>query len=310
MIVNKILETTIDLFDSAEIYTADIESMLIKKLETRYKNKCFKSVLITEILKIIRYSDIKLVDNRLDGAAYINVQFEIKGIVLIKGEILTDCKVTEIITTGIIIEHKYAGGLIMPGQKTQIYNIIKKGQTIPVIISDVRYNIGQTEISIRGVPFTPQIFTNIYYNINYGLYEGEEDKLKQLLEDYNNELKLHNDIKNKSYEFFKELLYPYKNYNKTKATPIDANFNKLSTIKDCIISYLGEEEKNDTFIYKVEDNTKKHVINAPLYTVLSDIINRRIIYLQNLRELVTYYNTKEKIQEHMKYWQVCQMFKQ
>lgn len=310
MIVNKILETTIDLFDSAEIYTADIESMLIKKLEARYRNKCFKSVLITEILKIIRYSDIKLVDNRLDGAAYINVQFEIKGIVLIKGEILTDCKVTEIITTGIIIEHKYAGGLIMPGQKTQIYNIIKKGQTIPVIISDVRYNIGQTEISIRGVPFTPQNNTNIYYNINYGLYDGEEYKLKQLLEDYNNELKLHNDIKNKSYEFFKELLYPYKNYNKTKATPIDADFNKLSTIKDCIISYLGEEEKNDAFIYKVEDNTKKHVINAPLYTVLADIINRRIIYLQNLRELVTYYNTKEKIQEHMKYWQVCQMFKQ
>ena len=50
MIVNKILETTIDLFDSAEIYTADVEAMLIKKLEARYKNKCFKSVLITEIL--------------------------------------------------------------------------------------------------------------------------------------------------------------------------------------------------------------------------------------------------------------------
>jgi hypothetical protein len=309
MYVNKVLETTIDLFESKDIYTADVETMLIKKLEERYKNKCFKSILITEIIKIIRYSDIKLVDNRLDGAAYINVQFEVKGVILIKGEILTECKVTEIITTGIIVEHKYAGGLIMPGQKNQIYNIIKKGQYIPIIISDVRYNIGQSEISIRGIPFTPLVVKNTYYNINYGLYDGEEDKLKQLLEDFNNEIKLHAEIKNKSYEFFKELLYPYKNYNKIKAEPINLEFNKLSNIKDGIIVYLGEEEKNDKFIYKVDNVKDAETINASLYTALADIINRRIIYLQNLRELVNSYNTKEKIQENMKYWQVCQMFK-
>lgn len=310
MFVNKILETTIDLFDSVDIYTADVESMLIKKLEFRYKNKCFKSILITEILKIIRYSDIKLVDNRLDGAAYINVQFEVKGVILIEGEILTDCKVTEIITTGIIVEHKYAGGLIVPGKSSEIYNIIKKGQNIPIIISYERYNIGQKEISIRGFPFAPQAIKNTYYNINYGLYEGEEDKLKQLLDSYNTEIKLHDNIKSKSYEFFKELLYPYKNYNKIKGTPIPVDFKTLSNISSGIITYLGEEEKNNDFIYKIDINNAKDMINASLYTALADIINRRILYMQNLRELVTCYSTKEKIQENMKYWQVCQMLKQ
>jgi hypothetical protein len=310
MIVTKILETTIDLFDSKDIYTADVEAMLIKMLENRYKNKCFKSILILDIHKIIRYSDIKLVDNRLDGAAFINVQFEVKGVILVKGEILTDCKVTEIITTGIIVEHKYAGGLIIPGQKNQIYNIIKKGQKIPIIISDVRYNIGQTEISIRGIPFTPQHIKNIYYNIDYGLYEDEDVKLKQLIDDYNNELKLHDEIKNKSYEFFKELLYPYKTYNKIKAENINIDFKTLSNINSGIVAYLSEEEKSDSFIYKIDKiNDSKEVINSSLYPALIDIINRRIMYLQNLRELVKYYNTKEKIQENMKYWQVCQMFK-
>ena len=310
MIVTKILETTIDLFDSKDIYNSDVESMLLKKLENRYKNKCFKSILILEISKIIRYSDIKLVDNRLDGAAFINVQFEVRGVILVKGEVLTDCKVTEIITTGIIIEHKYAAGLIIPGQKNQIYNIIKKGQIIPIIISDVRYNIGQSEISIRGIPFIPQYIKNVYYQIEYGLYEDEYNKLKQLIDEYNNELKLHENIKNKSYEFFKELLYPYKAYNKIKAEVIDIDFNKLSSINNGIITYLREEEKSDSFIYKIDKvNDTQEIINSSLYPALVDIINRRIMYLQNLRVLATTYNTKEKIQENIKYWQVCQMFK-
>jgi DNA-directed RNA polymerase subunit E'/Rpb7 len=321
MIITKVLETSVDLFDSKDIYTSNIIDMLIKKLTDRYRNKCFQSMLITEIVKIIRHSDIKMVDNRLDGGAYINVQFEAKGIILVRGEILNGCKVIEILDTGIIIEHEFVGGLIVPGSKQQIFNVIKKGQYIPVIINEVRYNPGQREISIYGSPFVPQMQTNTYYSISSGINDVDADKLNKMLEDLNTELKLHDNMtKERSYEFFKSLLYPFKTQQKFEISKLGSKFSVVSSDEKslldidsgCMVSPL-ESQNTNNFIYhskQVPKETNGIIVSAGLYTAVSDILNRRLMYLMSLRNFATYYNTKEKTQEMLVYWQVCQSTKE
>jgi hypothetical protein len=321
MFISKVIETTVDLFDARDIYTTNIADMLLKKLTDRYRNKCFQSMFITNITKIIRHSDIRMVDNRLDGAAYIDVQFEASGVILIKGEILNGCKVTEVINTGIIIEHNYAGGLIVPGNKQQIFNIIKKGQIIPIIIKEVRYNPGQNEISILGSPFIPQKHKNIFYNLAGGIKSEDVDKLSKLVESLNDEIKLHEEISSeKSYEFFRDLMYPFKTQQKfelskfgSKFSTVNAELKTLSGIKDGCITSPIEAQKNASFVYHSKTEAKETggiVITADAYSALSEIVNRRIIYLMGLRGLVKQYDTKDKIGEMMTYWKVCQSLKE
>ena len=288
MIITKIFDTSVDLFDAQDIYSPNITAVLLKKLNERYRGKCYKSMLITDVLRVIEHSDIRIVDNRLDGAAYVDVQLEVKGIILIKGEILTDCKVIDVLNTGTIIEHRYATGLITPGTNQYLYGIIKKNQTIPIIVNDVRYNVGNTAISISGFPFSPQINKNIYYNLTGVLTDDQKNKLDYILNDIRDELKLHSE--NKSFEFFTELLYQFKSNQKFELSKIGSrfslvDFNKLKDIQNGCIVYPCESQKNNNFIMLSKQELKESdgmIVNADLYPALVDILNRRLLYLFNL----------------------------
>jgi DNA-directed RNA polymerase subunit E'/Rpb7 len=323
MHMTKVIETTIDLFNPKEIYTSNIPEMLIQKLKTRYSNKCYQSMLITDIIRIIKHSDIRMVDNRLDGAAYIDVQFEAVGIILVQNEILHGCKVTEVISNNsVIIEHKQAGGLIQADPKNQIIKIIKKAQLIPVIIKDVRYNINQSEISIRAIPFVPIVTPNIYFNITNGITEQEQEKLSLLLTDYNAELTLHETIvSEKSYSVFKDLIYPFKTLQKYETSNIGLKFKPLSIDEKslseisngCLVAPIEASKNDDGFVFHskvVPSELKKNVVSSSLYSALADIINRRILYLMGLRGFTEQYNTPEKFQDLMVYWKVCASLKE
>lgn len=320
MIITKILETSVDLFEPDDIYALDVKKLLLQKLNERYSNKCFSSILITKVIDIIRYSDRIMVDNRLDGGAYVNVQFKVEGIILTKGEVLQGCKIVNIASFGVIVNHSHAVGIMTQDPQKKAISLIKKDQIIPIIVDDVRYNIGKSQITITCKPYTPQPFPEVLYNITEILSPEDTEKIDTILAELGEEEKRHETVKSeKSYEFFKNLIYPYKTVRKFNLSPIGSTFKSVSLVlKDileirdgCITS--SDITTNDFLVHskKTYNNSiNLQVINSPLYPALSSIIQQRITYLRMLRGFAEQYDTTAKNQEMLAYWKVCMSLKE
>lgn len=318
MIITKVLETSVDLFSDDDIYTIDLPAMLKKKLNERYANKCFSSTLILEVIDIIRYSDVTMVDNRLDGGAYVDVEFRVRGIVYTKGEVLQGCTAVNVSSNGIIITHEHAVGMMTNDPTKKVFSIVKKDQLIPVVVTDSRYNVGKSQITITCKPYTPQAFSEVLYNINGGLSDKEKENIDLLIADLKSEEALHNKIKDsKSYEFFKNLIYPYKTTKKFNLSPIGSSF-EASDVSACKDLRDGCITNPDASLVKFVAVSKKKItshsdivtVESSLYPALSDIINQRYNYLTTLRGFVETYDTAEKNQVMMAYWKVCMSLKE
>jgi hypothetical protein len=299
MIINKIIETSIDLKTSDEIFSPDKKGVLLNKLKKRYINVCYQSIFILDIINIIRYSKTRLVDNRLDGGGTVDVMFEARGIMLNKNEVLNGCKVVQIASNAIIAE-------------------------LPVVVDSAMFNPGTSQVTIVGSPYVPIPHNIIYHNITDGLSQVDVEKLKLLIRDFNAELDLHKSIQaNKPYELFKDIIYPYKTNQKFEVSQIGSKFtllkldiNNFTDIDSGCLVYPSNINKTDTFdkfVYysKEEVNTASiSIVDSKAYTALSYMILQRIYYLQCLRGIYEEYDTPEKNQDMMIYWKVCQSLKQ
>lgn len=312
MIITKVLMTSIDLLEPNEIFVAAVENILIKKLEHRYKNKCYQSIFITKINKILERSAVLMVDNRLDGGATIDVKFEVSGVVLSAGEILHGCEIIDINSNMIIAKHPFASISIGYTGKNAVYSIIQKGLKYPIVVDKVRYGINKSEISVVGVLFIPTTSENVLYNITSGINEDEAKKIAILEELIEEEEKIHVQLKKeKIYDFFKEIIYPYKKMQKYDLSPNAKGYNKLSldeikNIKKGVIVLPCEEHLQNKCFYH---NEKLGVgdINTNLFPAAAEFLNKYYLYLLAIKGFVETYNTPEKFKELSNYWKVCKL---
>jgi len=325
MLIKKVLETTIDLLDVNDIYTPNVQSMLMRKLKERYNGRCFSSMLITDIVDIVRYSDRKLVDNRLDGAAYIDVEFVAEGIIFVKNEVINGCKATKVSTSGVLVQNAITNGMIIAGsdkRTAEMIRVIRKDQTIPVVVDDVCYNIYKPQIAMRCLPYVPIPCKTVYYNITELLSDADSAKISKLLDHLADEQKMHQPMQAaKSYEFFKNLVYPYKTVQKpelspisSKFTPVDCELKQIQSIReDQCLMYVETASLDGKFLYlnktKLADPTAT-ILSSPLYPALSEIIALRIRYLTTLRGLAEQYDTPEKNHDMLAYWKLCTVLKE
>jgi hypothetical protein len=319
MLITKILETTIDLIDPLEIYQHDIEKLLIKKLDERYKNRCYQSVLVLGINKIIRRSSIKMVNNRLDGGAYIDTQFEVIGVILIEGEILHGCKIIEIHTNAITAENKYAGIKLQKEIGGNISSILKVGQIIPVTVQKVRYTPYQPTISMIASPYIPTVpKRTVYYNITNGLDLEQSEKIGFIMDQIEQEEKVHVEVvKQKQYEFFKQLMYPFKvnqkyeHHKQTEAMglqPVPLELKKIMMLKSGVVIYPVEDNKsNKRFFWSKNSHNSDSdfIVNSELFPVIASFANQYLLYLQALRGFVETYDTPESMTPLITYWRLC-----
>lgn len=325
MKITKVLNTSIDLLNPDDIYTPDIDTLLIKKLEERYLNKCYQSVLIIKISKIIRHSSIHMVDNRLDGGAYVDVEFEIEGVIFVQGEILNGCKIIEIHANAITAEHQYAGIKLQKDQSNQlIFKILNIGQKIPIIVQKVRYMPNQSTISMLASPYVPKITEDVYYKISTPLTPKETEELHYMLEQVSTEEELHKKIsEQKSYEFFKNILYPYKVNQKfdqskkvatLKLKPVGLEIKKLLEIDTGTLVYPQEDNRyNKRLFWSSSDISNIQIqgllINSSAFAAMADILNKYLLYLQALRGFVEVYPTAEQAISMTAYWSLCNNMK-
>jgi len=325
MIIIKNFQTTIDLFNSSEIYNVNKNDMVIQKLNERYKNTCYQSCFILEINRIIRQSCIRMIDNRIDGSASIDVMFEAKCLIFNIGEIICGAKIFKINHNMITAIHDNAA-IIIKNNNNKINKVLQVGDIIPVIITGVKYNIGNNKISTSAYPLSPELLLNetIYFNITESINNQEKEKLNMIISNINEVKEEIKSSNNQIINLFKILLYPYKSkidinkkYNK-KIEKIDLlNIDSLLKLSSGCILYTTELDKSEEKILylKDENNEQKenssntatinsNTIHNKCYNILSYILNDYLYYILGLKELVLYYGSIEKIKTINNYWKI------
>ncbi len=326
MKITKIITTSVDLLNSFDIYNPNKESLIFNILEKKFKNMCYESIYITEILKITRMSSITMTTNRLDGGAYVYVTFEVEGVVLIKDEIIHGCKIVEIQNNNVVtLTYKYASIKLQKSNNKDSELLIKTlqiGNIISVIVLNSSYTPYSNGISVLAVPFLPQCSPNIYYKINEKVNDEEIEQLSYIYQEIIKEEEIHATIKNdKLYEFFRTIIYPYKvdqKYEKNKAIqlgfrPISINIEEIKKLSNEIVVYPSEDDRINKR-YFVSDNEKTEkiltdnsntIVFSSVYVIMSEILAKYLLYLQSLRGFVETYNTQELVKSLINYWRIC-----
>lgn len=319
MIIERCLDTGVDLFDPNEIYTRDIDELLIKKLEHRYKNRCFQNMFITDIVKINERSEVIMSRTQLNGSAYIDVNFQVRGIVLQKDEILHGCEVFEIFENGIMARHATAVVKIDISQNTIASSVLKKGQKIPVLVNKVRYAPYHQQISVIGVVYMPYIPEQLMYRVNSPLTPEETEKIAQALDHIESEEKTL-DTNAKTYDFFQDLMYPYKTtqkvermplYEHNKFVPIKLNIKDIVSLNSGLISYPAlDPRQNKRFLMSKQKHINSiTIVETSMYSALSNILNQYLMYLTALKGFVLTYKNPDDMKSLLTYWKICKSAK-
>lgn len=322
MYITKTINTTVDLVNPSEIYEPNLEKLILSKLNEKYVGKCYMSILILKIGQIINMSSRNLVDNQLNGSAYVDVQFEVSGEMFIIDEVLHDCRIEEIHPNAITAYHKHAGIKLQRNSKDLIFKILKAGMNIPIVIKNIRYNLNRDMVSIMGVPFVPTVEKVAYFNINEQLSPLDVEKINDFLTQIEKEEKLHKEIsKEKRYGVFKQLIHPYKtqiDYADTKEAkklhmkPMNFDIKTFTNIAigtTCHYSNIDMRFNrrffitNDTIPDDFEDDNLQ--ITTGAYMVFMEFLKKYLLYMQCLRGFVETYSTIKSMETMLIYWKIC-----
>ena len=312
MRITKKLETRLDI-SSNNMYCSDYNKNFMKILKNKYLNRCYKSIYITDILQILNRSPIHCKTKTLDGEAYVDILFEVSGIVYEEEEIIHNCKIIEIINDSMIAKSEYAS------MQIKIINnitVFKKGEEIPIIVKKVAYKPFENGIAIVAIPFVPIIKPVIYYKISSDSIQV--NKSTQLF-DFKNLDKTIDTLKslrkNKiSYKFFLEFIYPYKKYRQTPGKGISLTLENLNKLKKGDIVYQPEAYLDDDNYFllsdKDADKLKLMFVEIDKNQLIFHILNLYEKRLIKLIEFIQIYNSKEKIKEKENVWKMYDLFKE
>jgi len=318
MLITKSLETAVDLLDPNDIFAPDIDALIIKKLTERYANRCYQSMLVLKVLRVIQRSLVRMADNRLDGGAFVNVQFEVEGIALCQNEIIHSCKIIEIMPNAITAENKYAGIKIQQDQTTKILQV---GQIVPIVVQRVRYTPNEALISVMGSLFVPKVQGNVYCSLTSGLTPEETEKVSVMLDKIRAEEK--QIPKGNLTDFFASLLYPYKVGQKyeyikfvsdAKFKPVPLELKQLTSLNSGLVVFPIEDQRTNKRIFHTSGGShtsgapdirdaKGTVVKCTAYAALSNILTKQLLYFSALRGFVETYSEVESMKV---YWHLCQ----
>jgi hypothetical protein len=325
MIIEKIFSVRLDFDKSSELYTSNIDDTILRKLNHRFKNRCFKSSYIINIDKIIRRSPIMIHTDLFDGSGYTSVCFQAKVIVLAKGEILNGCKIVEIKKNGILAEHEFAVIKLHKLSNNKITQVLDIGNIIPVIIDYVRYLPNSDKISIVGIPYFPRKELNKIYRIK----EPLEDQQLKIIEDtlylIQQEEQKHIELKKKkSYQIFDDIMYPFKVTQKfgmsklakvLRFKPVKFTLEEFNNLSGKIAIYPTEEKCSNKTFYtsssiEVPSENSLVTIDISAYNFIMSILNKYIIYLLGLRGMCETYKTLTDMNQAKLYWKMCRALRE
>ena len=306
MRIFKSITTSIDLINSHDIYNPDRETLIKNKLKDRYLNCCYEASLIIDITKIVRMSAIRM-SSRIDGGATIDVQFEAECLILTHGELVC-CRVLGLHNNGMTAINDSAAIFVQNIKDyAAAYKTIQIGNTIPVTIKRVAYNVGRDKISANAHIYMPELTTNTYYEIMQGLSDEEIEKLQKMV-DAIKDLKKTIAAKEKNIvTLFRAFLYPYKKnieFAESKMKKYELEVKNMAEIDSGIVVYPSETNKDKELFYH-SSVVKDIAVQATAYAAFSNILSIYTNYLNSIITLCDNYPNIESIKAINSYWLVC-----
>lgn len=323
MLVKKVVNTKIILTDAEDIYSSDLEAVILKKLTDRYVGRCFVSMLVKNIDSILRLSDI-VYNDKLNIEATVDVKFIASGLYLEEGEILFDCTIDEAKNTHIIASSmdvvctiRTSVGNSRSSQQNNISNIVKVGQQIPIIVKSSTYDIGRSKISAIGQIFHIMKEQPVCYRLtgtlstpNKKAIEDQQSTLQGLID------KLDGYSSSKIYKYFVEMMYPYRSRQEVKEAkyiPID-QLVKGCLDQDIPHKYVMLDDRVDKINMQVAvcnrlDETKQLTVEIDPIDMASIVLNKYILYHKNLLGFIMTYSDGARLKSQTAYFQVIKQTK-
>lgn len=311
MKIIKSFDITLNITDINIIFSKNINDNLLNLISKNYQNKNYLSSYIIKINKILNRSLIESNQNDLNCSFIIYVQFEAECIIYNKDEVVLDMEIQESINNNIIIKNNNIIALIKNNPDLKEFKV---GEKIPIRIGRAKYSLGTDKISINSYPFIPITFDIINYKItkisnedldllndNIIRYIQEEEDIKS------NILK----NKNNSWNYFKELIYPYSSKSE-KPT------KNMINLLDCIKNLSKYENKILTFndkydlsnrLIEINEINETNYISNNIYLILYDLCKKYYLHLKLINDLSIVYNTKEKISNNKKIFDLYNKYK-
>jgi hypothetical protein len=324
MLIEKLLQTRVQLTDPADLYSGNINAIIMDNLKQRYENKCFKSCLVIEVLEIIEKSHFIFSRHSQNAAASCCVRFKVLGMVAKKYEKLHNCVVSKIQKNGdILCKNKYAAIYIKASSALQT---IREGQTIVVLAGIMKYIISKPRISVNSYPFIPVFRSNVIYNITIEPSTLIPTFMSRLLLEEKKNGDIKDDIKN----HFVSLLYPYRTKNILNSMlGQGCSFSTFSDVvgmpngtslmmsrPDClpcdapVVMIHSKPPLEDLLGYDELKKSKDGIVTTENYTtIMVQLISSYIELLIDIRELSSTYNTMEKIEENKNLWNIYEKHK-
>ena len=315
MIINKIIETGLNIQHPIDVYV-DSENNIRNLLIDMYEGKCFRSCFIVRVLEIKNISECVMDQRGGECVGKVSVQFEVEAVVYAKGEVINGCKVVQRdrVSDIIIASSKY--GSICLNSHVSLANI-QKDQMVSVRVGEARYNIGSTKISINAYPYLSDdsaiVFKTIKELSSNDMSSMSNDliKLSERTKEEERKIAAYTKENPRGIEFFKKLLYTYK---EEKPEPAGIKVMKIEDL------YIGGKALTDGYYVRdpviyatdpifhqhTEEPTAKNMTIVEVSPGLAERLLLENYYsaLVNLREMLETYNTADIIKEHMPWWRV------
>lgn len=275
MITYKIIEVALDIDDPISTY-ANANTNILRKLQSKYENRCYAGCYIMKVLNIVKQSECVIMQNTESCDGSINVQFRAQVIELLIGEVLHKNLVIKKAT-----EQKLLIGIndicALNIGINDMFASINVGQIIPVVIQKSLYAIGNDRITAYAIPYIPSVTTIAYNFASAQITKEDMATLKDIKSLIADEYELFEELNKTSLDFFTTLLYPYKVKSNKLFNDKKVNVLKLDDIKEGmtlgILARPAEMNSNDKSVYS---------FNYEDLNVLSDTYKLEIINITNV----------------------------
>jgi hypothetical protein len=263
MFLTTQLELNLILTNINSIYSRDYNKTLLQLAKDRYEKKCYNNQYIDNIINIVKRSLPNIIRRDLNGSVRVFVVVNVSVIVYDEFDIITNMRVSNIIKKEQInnmemLECKNDHCLALFSLNNKLIGI-NVGDIIPIRVKTISYEINKPYIIVNISPFILKDIPEVLYSvkpISNADTKYITDKIIPMLNTYteikNNLIK--DDINNQRWNYFKELLYPYKikrkNKNNKNILKFDLNgiYKLDNTIQDSDLEVISVSELNENDI--------------------------------------------------------------